>query len=121
MAPSPTTLTVRPSVRRPCDRSHRPATPVPAHRVGVAGPAKTAARGNGRSAAPANGDPASKDGPVTRIDRTHPVTIVGREDLGRRIRAHQWRRVAAIVLWAALVAIIIMVVFVGSQPAPLDF
>lgn len=60
-------------------------------------------------------------GIVTRIDTHHPATIVDTEDLDRRIRAQQLRHALSIGLWIAVIALIAVVVFVGSQPAPPGF
>lgn len=65
---------------------------------------------------------AQATGPViTRIDRTHPVTVVGAADIGRRVRVQQFRHAAAITLWLLVIGLIVAVVFIGSQPAAPDF
>ena len=65
--------------------------------------------------------PALEGAAVTRMDSTHPATVVGTQDLGRRIRVQQLRQAAAIGLWLAVIALIALVVFIGSQPARPDF
>ena len=65
--------------------------------------------------------PVSVGGPVTRIDATHPGNIVGTQDIGRRLRVQQLRHAAAIGFWLTVIVLIVLVVFIGSQPAAPNF
>ena len=99
-----------PPIQRPWDRNKsKPATrPVT---VAPPGPARTRSR-------PV---PALTAAAVTRMDQQHPVTIMQPQDLGRRFKAQQLRQAAAIGLWLTVIAIIALVVFIGSQPAAPNF
>lgn len=54
---------------------------------------------------------------MTRIDVIHPAAIVDRADIGRRLRVRRLKRAASIAAWIAVVIIIALIFFVGSQPA----
>ena len=58
---------------------------------------------------------------VTRIDVMHPATVVDRADIGRRLRVRRLKRAAAIAAWLAIIVVLALILFVGSQPAAPDF
>jgi hypothetical protein len=58
---------------------------------------------------------------VTRIDVVHPATIVKKADIGRRVQLHRLKKAASIAMWLAIIAILVLILFVGSRPAAPDF
>lgn len=65
--------------------------------------------------------PAFASATVTRIDVVHPATVVGRADIGRRLRVRRLKQAAAIAAWLMVIVIIVLILFVGSRPAAPDF
>jgi hypothetical protein len=55
---------------------------------------------------------------VTRIDAVHPATIVRSTDISRRVRIHRLKQTVAIVVWLTIVAIIVLILVLGSRPGP---
>jgi len=67
-------------------------------------------------------EPASSFTPtVTRIDTPHPSSVVGRVDIGRSVRVRHIKQAAAVGAWLAIIAIIALILLVGSRPAPPQF
>lgn len=65
--------------------------------------------------------PAFSSSTVTRIDIAHPATMVGRADIGRSLRVRRLKQAAVAAVWLTIIAIIAIILFVGSQPAAPDF
>ncbi|MCP4245626.1 MAG: hypothetical protein GY778_01120 [bacterium] len=103
---------------RPWDRAEKsktstlPPRPVPAK---PSKPEETATQ-------PAPAEPAPAYTPtVTRMDTVHPATIVQSDLIGRTVRVRRIKRAVAIAVWLAIIAVVVLILFVGSQPAPPDF
>ncbi len=98
---------------RPWDRTERPKTDKR--------PAK-AAKPDDKPKTESPTDPAPAFTPtVTRMDTVHPATIVKNDLIGRTVRVRRFRQAAAIAAWLAIIAIVVLILFVGSKPAPPDF
>jgi hypothetical protein len=55
------------------------------------------------------------------MDVVDPATMVGRADIGRRVRARRLKQAAATAAWLTIIAIIVLIVFVSSRPAAPDY
>ena len=104
-------VAVSPPALRPWDRASK------------SGPTK----GRSRPAPAATKDspqpvtPAFSSSTVTRIDIAHPATMVGSADIGRRLRVRRLKQAGAAAVWLAIIVIVALILFVGSQPAAPDF
>lgn len=58
---------------------------------------------------------------VTRMSTIDPDGVLDRQDLGRTARLRRLRHNAAIAAWLIIVLAVMLILFVGSRPAPTDF